>query len=262
MTIRAFVRPVAYTVFFALFARADDRPADFRALVFSRTTGFRHDSIPDGVLALKKLGAERGFAVDATEDPTVFTPGNLARYRVVVLLSATGNVFTPDQRSALAGFLKGGGGLAGIHAAVGAEPDWPEFDHMLGTRFRDHPAVQEAAIRVEDREHPSTRTLPTTWVRTDEWYNWTGNPRGRGDIRVLATLDESTYKGGSLGKDHPIVWWRPVGRGRLWYSALGHTKEAWVEPLFLDHVEGGIRFAAGLETPAKAAEARNAVDRP
>jgi type 1 glutamine amidotransferase len=80
-------------------------------------------------------------------------------------------------------------------------------------------------------------------VRTDEWYNFISSPRGQ--ARVLASLDETTYQGGTRGKDHPIAWCKQVGKGRIWYTALGHTEASYTEPLFLKHLLGGIQAAAG-----------------
>jgi type 1 glutamine amidotransferase len=121
--------------------------------------------------------------------------------------------------------------------------DWPWYGDLVGAWFRRHPSVQRATVRITDRNHPSTRSLPAAWTRTDEWYDFRDNPRGR--VRVLAVVDESSYQGGGMGADHPVSWCHQPGRGRSWYTALGHTRESWSEPLFLAHILGGIRWAAG-----------------
>ena len=220
--------------------------ADFNALVFSKTLLFRHASIPNGIEAIKKLGAEHQFQVDATEDASVFTATNLAKYKVVIFLSTSGDILNEEQQAAFKSFIEKGGGLAGVHAAtagdVGTEGGWPWYGEALCARFTNHSAVVQATVDVEDRKHPSTAPLPERWVRTDEWYNFITSPRGQ--AQVLASLDETTYQGGTMGKDHPIAWCKQMGKGRIWYTALGHTEESFSEPLFLKHLLGGIQFAA------------------
>jgi type 1 glutamine amidotransferase len=213
-----------------------------RVLVFTRTLSFRHASIPVAVAALQRAAARQGMAVDHTEDPARFTASGLRRYRVVVFLSTTGDVLDRDGEAALRGFVEAGGGWVGVHAAADTEDGWPWYETLVGARFARHPAVQRATVRVVDRDHPATKGLPATWVRTDEWYDFRSNPRDR--VHVLATLDESTYRGGGMGADHPIAWWHGVGRGRALYTGGGHTAAAWAEPRFLAHVAGALHWAA------------------
>lgn len=216
-----------------------------RLLVFSRTTDYRHDSIPAAVAAVR---AFRDFAVDATEEPEVFERP-LDPYAAVVFLSTTGDVLTPAGRERLAGYVDGGGGFAGVHAATCAEPGWPYFGELLGARFARHPEIQPAQVVVEDAEHPATRPLPPVWEVTDEWYDFLTDPREADGVRVLARVDESSYEGGGMGDDHPLVWCRTQGEGagRVFYTALGHAREAYRDPNFLAHLRGGLRWAAGLE---------------
>ncbi|MDT0482793.1 ThuA domain-containing protein [Streptomyces doebereineriae] len=214
-----------------------------RVLVFSKTAGFRHDSIPDGVAAVKQLGETGGFTVDATEDANAFTPRNLRRYDAVVFLSTTGDVLDPTQQRAFEGYIRNGGGYVGIHAAADTEYDWAFYGGLAGAYFQSHPAIQPATVVAEDRAHPSTSGLPPTWNRTDEWYNYRSNPRDR--AHVLASLDESSYTGGTMNGDHPIAWCQDYQGGRAFYTGLGHTKESYTDPAFRGHVLGGIRYAIG-----------------
>ncbi|WP_377268626.1 ThuA domain-containing protein [Peterkaempfera sp. SMS 1(5)a] len=213
-------------------------------LVFSRTTGYRHDSIPAGVAAFRELGTEHGFSVHATEDHRVFTEESLAGYAAVVFLSTSGEVLDDTGRAALEGFVRGGGGFAGVHSASGTEPDWPFYGELVGARFAGHPEIQAAALTVEDPDHPATEHLPRLWAWTDEWYNFAGNPRP--SVRVLASVEESRYRGGTMGADHPLVWCRPVGAGRSFFTALGHCDEAYLTPEFRRHLLGGLLWAARL----------------
>ncbi|WP_190232914.1 ThuA domain-containing protein [Streptomyces avicenniae] len=212
-------------------------------LVFSRTTGFRHSSIDDGIAAIQDLGAANGFSVTATEDPTAFTTANLAQYQAVVWLSTTGDVLNAAQQGAFEAYIADGGGYVGIHAAADTEYDWPWYGGLVGAWFRSHPATQEATIHVEDRANPSTEHLHEEWTRTDEWYDYRTNPRS--DVKVLASLDESSYDGGAMGGDHPIAWCHDYQGGRSWYTGLGHTDESYDDPAFVEMILGGIQVASG-----------------
>ncbi|WP_407649766.1 ThuA domain-containing protein [Goodfellowiella coeruleoviolacea] len=213
-----------------------------RVLVFSKTAGFRHDSIPAGIAAIRRLGSENAFAVDATENANAFTTQNLAQYQAVIWLSTTGDVLNATQQAAFESYVDGGGGYVGVHAAADTEYDWAWYGGCVGAYFASHPAQQQASLVVEDRTNDSTAHLPATWSRFDEWYNYRTNPRG--GVNVLMRLDESTYSGGTMGSDHPITWWHDVGAGRAWYTGLGHTIESYSDPNFTRTLLGGIRVAA------------------
>ncbi|MFI7436445.1 ThuA domain-containing protein [Micromonospora haikouensis] len=219
----------------------------FSVLVFSKTAGFRHDSIPAGIAAIQKLGVDNGFTVDTTEDGAAFSDANLAKYQAVIWLSTTGDVLTADQQAAFERYIKAGGGYAGIHAASDTEYDWPWYGKLVGAYFNNHPANQQATVKVEDHAHPSTATLPDKWSRFDEWYNFRTNPRA--NVHVLASLDEKSYTpgAGAMGADHPTAWCQDYDGGRAWYTGGGHTQQSYVEPEFLTHLLGGIRTAAGVE---------------
>ncbi len=216
----------------------------YEVLVFSRTAGFRHSSIDDGIAALRALGTAHDFTVDASEDPQVFTTGNLARYEAVVFLSTTGDVLGDAQQTAFEQYIQEGGGYVGIHAAADTEYDWPFYEGLAGALFHSHPAIQSATVEVEDRAHDATAHLGTTWRRTDEWYNYRTNPRTT--AHVLASLDESSYSGGNMPGDHPIAWCKDYRGGRAFYTGGGHTDESYAEPAFRRHLLGGIRWAAGM----------------
>ncbi|MEU2432755.1 ThuA domain-containing protein [Streptomyces sp. NPDC007861] len=227
---------------FELSSTPVDRTAK-RVLVFSKTAGFRHDSIPTGVAALKELGAGSNITVDATEEAAQFTTSNLARYDAVVFLSTTGDVLNADQQKAFENYVATGGGYMGVHAAADTEYDWGFYGGLVGAYFHSHPQIQKATVRVEDHDHPATSHLEGAWERTDEWYNYRTNPRGQ--ARILATLDETTYQGGTMKGDHPIAWCQTYQGGRAFYTGGGHTKESYAEPAFRQHLLGGLRYASG-----------------
>ncbi|MFE3266808.1 ThuA domain-containing protein [Streptomyces sp. NPDC059215] len=218
-------------------------PGGDRVLVFSKTAGFRHDAIPEGIATLRELGAEGGFTVDATEDAGAFTPRNLARYDAVVFLSTTGDVLDDTQQGAFERYIERGGGYAGIHAAADTEYDWAFYGGLVGAWFQSHPAIQPATVDIEDGGHPATSGLPRVWERTDEWYNYRSDPREQ--VHVLASLDESSYSGGTMNGDHPIAWCQEYRGGRAFYTGGGHTKESYADPAFRRHLLGGLRYATG-----------------
>lgn len=223
-------------------APADDPP--FKALVFSKTAAFRHDSIPDGIAAIQHLGQDHNFTVDATEDAGAFTDDNLAKYQVVIFLSTTGDVLDDTQQAAFERYIRAGGGYAGVHSAADTEYSWAWYGQLMGAYFKQHPAPQQAVVKVEDPAHPSTKGLPTLWTRTDEWYDYQTDPRP--NVHVLTEMDEKSYTGATMGADHPNTWCQDFDGGRSWYTGLGHTKESYTEPNFLHLLLGGIQTAAGV----------------
>jgi cytochrome c len=214
-----------------------------RVLVFSRTAGFRHQSIPDGIDALREIGVQLSLETDATEDASRIADAELAGYQAVVFLSTTGEVLDEQQQAALQRYVRAGHGWLGIHAASDAEYNWAWYAGLVGAQFRRHPAVQEATVVVDPAGRTLVGPVPPRWKRTDEWYDFRTNPRGK--VRVLATLDEATYAGGGMGADHPIAWCHDYDGGRSWYTGMGHTNESFHEPLFLAHLAAGLRYATG-----------------
>jgi type 1 glutamine amidotransferase len=219
-------------------AVAADSPYD--VLVFSKTAGFRHDSIAAGIQAIRDLGAANNFTVTATES---LNAADLPKYEAVVFLNTTGDVLDAGQQTAFESYIRGGGGYVGVHAAADTEYDWPFYGELVGAWFASHPAIQQATVKVEDRAQAATAHLPQSWTRTDEWYNYRTNVRST--AHVLASLDEGSYSGGGMGADHPHVWCKTVSSGRSFYTGAGHTIESYSDAAFRAHLLGGIRYAAG-----------------
>lgn len=214
-------------------------------LVFSKTAGYRHGNIPKGIAAIRKLGRENGFSVAATEDASFFTPGNLSGFGAVVFLNTSGKVLEGPQEEAFQSFIRSGGAFVGVHAACDTLYETSWYGELVGAYFASHPIVQPGKVRVTDFDHPSTRHLPAEWKRWDEWYDFRENPRGK--VRVLAVLDESSYFGGKMGEDHPIVWCHEYEGARSFYTGLGHTRRGFADPRYLQHLLGGILYALGRE---------------
>lgn len=231
---------ICFLALFLVVASCSREEKEPRVLVFSKTTGYRHESIEPGKIALIELGKQNGFAVDTTEDASLFTEDNLKRYGAVVFLSTTQDVLNEIQQADFKRFIEAGGGFVGIHAAADTEYEWPWYGRLVGAYFKSHPQIQEASLNKVRAFGPNT--LPDKWVRTDEWYNYKNISK---NINVIYSLDESTYKGGENGENHPIAWYQEFEGGRSFYTGLGHTDESFSDPQFLDHLLQGIRYALG-----------------
>lgn len=230
------------------------RPA---ILVFGKITGFRDaPSVEAADAALKGIAARHGWGMVFTDKGGVFNAADLARFDAVVWNNISGDALTIPQRAAFRKWIAGGGGYAGIHGS-GGDPqffwDW-YVDTLIGARFIGHPGspqFQEGRVTVDDTAHPATRGLAAEWRMTEEWYSFDRSVRAP-NVRVLATLDESSYVPGegfghklAMG-DHPIAWTRCIGRGRSFYTAIGHRPESYVQAQSLQLLDQGIAWAAGV----------------
>jgi len=192
------------------------------------------------VTTLQRLVVDEGMAADHTEDARVFTPENLARYRVVVFASTTGDVLEDAQQAALEAFVRKGGGFIGVHAAADTEYDWPWYGQLVGAYFQNHPpGLQSTQVQPEKDGKPAG----PRWPITDELYNYRANPRGQ--VQVIATVDERKYDGGTMGADHPIAWCHAFDGGRGWYSGLGHDAAVYADRHFIAQLRGGLRYVSG-----------------
>ena len=222
---------------------------EVNVLVFSKTAGYRHASIEPGIEAVKQLGKQQGFQVEATEDASVFTERKLKDFEVVMFLNTTGDILDQEQQTQLERFIRAGGGFVGVHAAADTEYDWPWYGKLVGGYFNGHPNdpnVREATLDIVDAGHAATEPLPSHWTRSDEWYNYkTLNEANN----VLINIDESTYEGGTNGDHHPMSWYKEYDGGRAFYTGLGHTPESYTDSLYLAHLAGGIQYAIGAGVP-------------
>ncbi|MFO7846152.1 MAG: ThuA domain-containing protein [Balneolaceae bacterium] len=224
-------------------SNSDVDQASEQMLVFSKTDGFRHQSIEAGQEALQKLGEENGVGVTVTEDASMFTDENLSGYDAVIFLNTTMTVFNGEQRDAFQAYIQNGGGYAGIHSAADTEYDWPWYGELVGAYFDNHPpGTPNANVLLVDSNHPSTEMLPETWNRDDEWYNY---QEFEDHINVLLELDTDSYEGSDHPDNHPIAWYHEFDGGRSFYTGLGHTEESFSDDQFLAHLWGGIQYAMG-----------------
>ncbi len=235
-------------------ACSNQREGKPRVLVFSKTAGFVHTSIPKGIEAIQKLGAENGFEVDTTKNAAMFQEDNLEKYAAVIFLNTTGNVLDYRQEAAFERYIQSGGGFVGIHAASDTEYDWHWYGRMVGGYFKSHPKPQEAKFIIKDKNFGATSFFTdSVWQRTDELYNFKMlNP----DVHVLMTIDESSYEGGENGAYHPMSWYHNYDGGRAFFTALGHTEESYAEANYLKHLLGGIQYAMGKNEKLNYAKAK------
>ncbi|HEV7348260.1 ThuA domain-containing protein [Telluribacter sp.] len=220
-----------------------------RVLVFSKTKGWKHSSIPFGIAAIQKLGQQHSFVVDTTKNSAYFNDDSLRNYQAVIFNCTTGNVLNAEQQAAFERYIQAGGGYMGIHSAADTEYEWPWYGKLMGAHFANHPlnpGERMAAIDVTDKKHPSTAHLPDRWERKDEWYSYRSFYPG---LNVLAYLDENTYDNGTNGANHPIAWYHEFDGGRAFYTGGGHMDSSYDEPLFLQHILGGIRYTMGDGKP-------------
>jgi uncharacterized protein len=225
-------------------ANAAPQPAKPSILIFSGTTGYRHDSIPDGIQAIRSLAARRGLTVIASEDPSAFSANSLKRFRAIVLLSCTTDPKNPasewlvgHRREALQQFVRNGGGVLAIHAAADSHYNWPWYGRMIGGHFARHPqGTPRGNVTVVAPGDPTMRGLSRTISRVDEWYYFDDyDPVSK----VLVTLDPQSIGEKDINPN-PMAWTREINSGRVFYTAMGHTKESYSDPWFLQLLAGGL----------------------
>lgn len=238
---------LAATVLVIYLLFRDENP-EVNVLVFSKTEGFRHQSIAAGKKAIIKLGETHNFSVDTTENSDLFRKKNLEKYQVVIFLNTTGDVLNEQQQHEFMRYIQAGGGFVGIHAAADTEYQWPWYNGLVGAYFESHPSdpnVREATIN-KTTPHDCTNHLADQFKKTDEWYNYKNiQPH----INVLLNLDENSYEGGTNGENHPITWLHEYDGGRAFYTGFGHTSEAFADPDFRQLIYQGIEYAAGDKMP-------------
>jgi uncharacterized protein len=246
---------LAFSLFAGLPAHAEEKPA--KILIYTRNhvtngKGFVHDNIATSVAAVKELCAEKGISSDHSDDPAVFTSGNLAQYAAVVFSNSNNEAFSnPEQSKAFTQYIEGGGGFVGIHSASGSERKNPDFKRILGGTFKWHTPNQKFTVLVADKNHPSTKSLPAAWTWKDEGYLCDLVP----GLHVILEMDTTSVPNPPRekwamkfeGNRFPLAWSHQVGKGRSFYTALGHDIACYSDPAFRSHILGGILWVLGTE---------------
>jgi uncharacterized protein len=223
----------------------DKKP--LRILVFSKTMGFRHESISSGIKMLYDQSKKENWVLTATEEAGAFADDILPAFDVAVFLNPTGDALNESQQAAFERFIKSGKGFVGIHSSADFEYDWPWYGQLNGGHFKIHPPSQEGTIIIENADHPAMKPFKgmKSYTTYDEWYTFKANPRGK--VNVLATLDESSIKKADNKEwvmgDHPIIWWQEINGARAFYTGFGHTHEAFQNPVIIEHLVAAINWA-------------------
>lgn len=212
-----------------------------QVLVFTKTEGYRHASISNGLDLLGDLAVDNNFEITATEDSGMFNSDQLAGFDLVIFLNTTGDILDNSQQQAFEAYMKNGGSFMGVHSATDTEYDWPWYGQLVGAYFDGHPEVQQAIIKIKAPSHPSAKHLDAQWNHRDEFYNFRDFDASK--FTVILEMDESSYEGGTMGSFHPIAWYGEVQGGKVFYTGLGHTEEAYSDPEFRKHIAGGIEYS-------------------
>lgn len=252
------MRKLSYTILFLISLlllswrcrTSDNRP---RVLIFHKTEFYAHECLPAAMEAVQQICARNGWATDATEWGEDFTEENLSQYAAVVFLLTAGDVLAPTQEVVFERFIQSGGGFVGVYTAIDTEHSWPWYRQLVGAEYDGLMPKQEALLTVFDSEHPATTHLEHAWMRTDEWMNL---KNVLPDLHVLISLEESSCTGGKMGAFHPVSWYREFDGGRTFVTVMGHTTASYSEPAFLQHLEGGLRYAIGVGKPIALGEHR------
>lgn len=228
------------------------RAEQFKVLVLSKTNGWHHDSIPAAVAGIRQLGQLHDFGVFWTEDAgRVMNDRELANYRAVIFLLTTGDILNSEQKAAFERYIRGGGGYVGVHSAADTEHHWPWYTRLVGRMFRTHPAIQTAAMAVNERNFPGMDRFPGRFLFTEEWYQF--GPTFSPNLKPLLSVDVRSYQPNpeadgrqaeGRGTQLPISWYQHYDGGRSFYTALGHLGATYSDERFLHHLYGGIYWAA------------------
>ena len=223
-----------------------EKPAHI--LVFSKTSGFRHESLSSGIKMLFDLSKKQNWVITATGESSAFNPEILSGFDVVVFMNPTGDALNDSEQAAFENFMKKGKGMVGIHSAADFEYEWPFYGELIGGYFKTHPPAQTGTVIFENFDHPAMKPFKgmKSYTTFDEWYTFRENPRGK--VNVLATLDESSIKKYKNDEwrmgDHPLIWWLEKDGMRSFYTGFGHTHEAFQDEKIKEHIKNAINWAA------------------
>jgi len=233
-----------------LVAQIRRNPERFQVLLFTKSISYpnRHNSISDGVEMFQELSSKNSFGLTWTDDAAIFDDtSRLNNMDVIVFLNTSGIILNESQKKAFQDYIHNGGNFVGIHSASYTfVNDWPWYAKLLGAWWNRHPGIHTAVVKVENANHPSTVHLPSSWIITEEWFNFQNISD---KINVLLTVNEKTYPGGKMPNYHPIAWYQDnFEGGRSFFTLLGHTEEIYHDPLYQQHITGALWWAAmGIE---------------
>ena len=223
----------------------------FNVLLFTKTNDYHHKSVTSAVPAVQTLARKHHFSIDWHENPALINAQNLEQYDVIVFMLTDGDILNEEQKQAMKQFVQSGKGFVGIHSASNTENNWDWYTRMVGRTFHIHPKVQTAKLSVIDRKFPGMERMPDKFLWTDEWYEF--GTEHSGTLNYILSADESTFdpvvaweekSGKGMGDFHPLAWYHEYDGGRAFYTALGHLDAVYNDTLFMEHVYGGLYWAA------------------
>jgi len=223
----------------------------FNVLLFTKTNGWHHKAINQGVTAINQLAEQHHFGLEWHEDASRINDENLKKFDAIIFLLTTGDILNEEQQKAMERFIQSGKGFVGIHSAADTEYDWAWYKKLVGRNFKIHPAIQTARISVLQPEFPGLEFLPKSFLWTDEWYEF-GEEHSQ-NLSYILSVDEKSFspkadwgkvKGQGMGAFHPIAWYQQFDGGRSFYTGLGHVGSSYQQPLLQAHLYGGIYWAA------------------
>ncbi len=238
-----------------------------KVLIFTRTKGFRHGSIPTAAKSLAMLGEATGaYKSVHSEDPAMFEPETLKQFDAVFMINTTGNCLDEGDKEkherlkkSLLDFVRSGKGLCGTHSATDTYKNWKEVNDMMGGAFAGHPWHTEVPVRLLDKQHPLNKVFGGEgFTVRDEIYQLRDDTAQPKDRKMLLALDpkwDQIGKGRRKDKFYPISWIAEYGDGRTFYCSLGHRDEIYWNPDILRHYIAGFQYALGdLEADAVPAD--------
>jgi type 1 glutamine amidotransferase len=226
---------------------------NIKVLVYTKNgKGYVHDNIESAAKAIQKLGKEKGFSVVTSDDPSVFTEGNLKQYAFLLFANTNNDVFdTNEQRLAFRRYIEAGGGFVGLHSVLGTERNWTWFKMMIGGSFAWHPKFQSLTVKVIDPTHSSAQNVPPVWTKEDECYFMKEMYPGikvflAHDLTSLRKEEEEKIKvnAGSFVRYYPAAWSQTFDGGTIWITTLGHDKKDYADATYLNHIFQGMHFVA------------------
>jgi type 1 glutamine amidotransferase len=233
-----------------------DKLKNKQVLLFTKNgKGYVHENIPASIAAIQKLGNDYKFKVDTTTNSALFTEDNLKKYDVLIFSNTNNDVFdTEQEKVAFMRYIQAGGGFMGIHSASGTERNWTWFKLMLGATFLRHPPFQPFTVHVLDPKHPAVKNLPVKWDTKDEFYLFREfNPAIKvlifSDLSVIKESNQKTVTPDVFGNRYPSVWCQEFDGGRTWYSALGHDRNDYSNPVYLAHIIEGLKWVTDKPKP-------------
>ncbi|WP_373057570.1 ThuA domain-containing protein [Zunongwangia sp. H14] len=250
------------TVVLLILAIQANAQKQFNVLLITETDGWHHESIEDGIDAVEDLAARHNFGLERQQEAQKITAERLNAFDAVIFLNTTADIFDEQEQEAFENFIEAGNGYVGVHAASDTEYDWEWYTKLVGRMFHIHPVQQTARLDILEHNFPGLEHFPEKLLWTDEWYEF-GEEKTSG-LNYLVAVDENSYDpevtwknrdkaengqmqdrvGKGMGDFHPISWYHEYDGGRAFYTALGHIPEIYKNQWFLDHLYGGIYYAA------------------